>query len=225
MYDSLSTKIAKQEGRFIYSAPRAKEFIKTLRKKERHPIEKCKKQLNLLVHSEIREMNEIGINYEAIRSAGWKVQSFLESEDLLTNKQLRSIFPAALCLVQNSDLIRHGKILGHKVTESQLERIFDVTRKTIRKWKRILQKHSLFSGNIKLGIFTRHIEGQPKRTFVEFPKAVESVSRLENHTKPSATFVKTPTLVLHWRILFTDGSWSNVCAICQSRYALEKETK
>jgi len=139
-YATLSVEIAKQEGKFINPASKYQEFEKRLRKKEKSPIEKCKKQLRLLIYDENQEMKTAGLSYKTIGSARRKVYSFLESEGPLTNKQLKSIFPAALLLVQNSDPINFGRILGKKVTERQLEGIFGVTRKTIRKWRKRLSR-------------------------------------------------------------------------------------
>lgn len=65
-YDSLSAKIAKQEGRFICSASRYKEFEKALRKRERDPVEKYKKRLNLLIDEKNEEMKVAGISYETV---------------------------------------------------------------------------------------------------------------------------------------------------------------
>jgi len=199
-YDPLLVKITEQEGRrskkivLPIKASRLREFAKALRKREKPPLEKCKKQLSLLIYERSQEMKAAGISYETIGNARWKTQSFLKNEGPLTNKQLRSIFPAALYLVQNSDLICHGKVLGKKVTERELERIFDVTRKTIRKWKRILQKHAI----------------------VEFPGEAEPATRLEKPYEDECAFCQEPKL-LYWRIRFVDGSWSDICGSCYTR--------
>ena len=85
--------------------------------------------MNLLVQKKIQELNVIGISFETIRRAKWNVRSFIERKGTFTNKQLRSLFPAALLSLPEN-----------RVTERQLEKIFGITRKTIRKWKELLQK-------------------------------------------------------------------------------------
>jgi hypothetical protein len=145
-YGPLTVKIAEQEGRHIYSASKYQEFAKTLRarERERRPIEKCKKQLNSLINSKTREMNDTGISSETIKILREEVEGLLEMKGPVTRKQLSSILAATLSLIQKSDQIYYRKTLGKKVTDQQLEKIFDVTRKTIRKWRRILHEKSLF---------------------------------------------------------------------------------
>jgi transcription elongation factor Elf1 len=143
VYDSLSVKIAKQEGKSIYSARRAKEFEKSLRKKEKDAVEKCKKRLNLLVHKKIREMNAAGISTETINSARRKVVDYLEGKPV-THKQLTSLLAAAIYEASHEDLIGVSgfKRIGEKVSHRQLEKIFGVTRKTIRKWRNYVPRRT-----------------------------------------------------------------------------------
>ena len=211
-HDPLSAKIAEQEGKHIYSAARYEEFAEALRKKEkaREPIEKCKKQLGFLISNKTREMNDAGISFETIKIVREEVQGFLEREDPVTEKQLNSLFAAALYLIQKSDQIYYRKSLGKKVTEHQLEKIFGVTRKTIRKWKGILQKHSLFSRNFRLLVLTHQVDGQTKEATVEIPEEVESLTKLEKPYKDKCDFCQE-LRILCWRVRFIDGSWSDIC--------------
>ena len=128
-YDSLSIEIAKKEGKHVHPASKYREFEKALRKRENDPIEKSKKQLDYLIYSISQELSAAGIDRKVINRANCKVCLFIERKGPQTNKKLRSLFPAALL-----------SIPGHRVTERQLEKILGVTRKTIRKWKQILQK-------------------------------------------------------------------------------------
>ena len=140
-YDTLSVKIAEQEGKLICPAARCQKYAKALRKKEKEhaPIGKCMKELNSLITDKASEMNKAGVNPETIKLLRWEVRGFLEREGPVTQKQLIAISAAALSLIQKSDQIYYKKSLGKKVTDCKLEKIFNVTRKTIRKWRKILQ--------------------------------------------------------------------------------------
>lgn len=175
----------------FFSASRLKEFEKALRKKEEDPIEKCKKQLHLLIQDKLRDLNAAGISFETIRSTRWRVNYFLEKEGPATNKQLRSIFAAALYLKQQSEQTRYGKTMGKKVGERRLKEIFNVTRKTIRKWKKILEDSSM-----RFRALIHTIEGSTESTIVEIPDEVESLIVIE---KPrAATRTSQPTLTLRF---------------------------
>ena len=128
VHDSFSLEIAKNEGKSIHPASKCREFKEELRKRENDPIEKCKNQLHYLIKSKRQEILAAGINNETIRIATLKAQSFIEQKGPLTSKKLSCLFAAALLITP-----------GNKLTERQLEKIFGVTRKTIRKWKEILR--------------------------------------------------------------------------------------
>ncbi len=151
--------------------------------------------MHLLIQDKLRDLNAAGISFETIRSTRWRVNYFLEKEGPATNKQLRSIFAAALYLEQQSEQTRYGKTMGKKVGERRLKEIFNVTRKTIRKWKKILQD-SLFSRNLSSKVFIHATEGSKESTIVEIPDEVESPLVIE---KPRAATRKSqPTLTLRF---------------------------
>jgi len=120
-------------------ASRLKEFERSLRKKERDPSEKCKKQLQRLLNEKTREMNVAGISTETINSARRKAVDYLEGKPV-TRRQLISLLVAAIYEASHEELIGVGgfKRVGEKVSERQLEKIFEVTRKTMRKWRKRL---------------------------------------------------------------------------------------
>jgi len=209
-HDSLSVKIAKQEGKFIHTASKYREFAEALRKKENFPVEKCKKQLLFIIQEKKQKMKVAGVSYVTIGRAKSEAQSFIERKGPLTNKKLKSLFPAALLLVQSFDLIRFGKTSGKKVTERQLETMFNVTRKTIRRWKKTLKNNSSLCGSIRLEVLIRRMEGQPQNKLVEIPEEIESVTRLEKPRKDKCDFCQTVKL-LSWRFRYSDGSWSDIC--------------
>jgi len=138
--DSLSEKIAKQEGKFVYSPSKSKELKRALRKNEKAPIELCKRQLNALIREKLGQMNAAGISIETINSARRKVIDYLEKP--LSHKQLTILLAAAIYEASREELIGFGgvKPVGEQVSERLLEKIFGVTRKTIRKWRKSLPR-------------------------------------------------------------------------------------
>lgn len=146
-YDSLSVKIAEQEGKPIYSASAVKRFQRKLRKQEQSlaPLRKCIEQFDVLIKNSSLQLNEAGISFETIRFVCLELQNFLKKEGLFTRKQQRSIFAAALSLIQKAEQMIYRRTIKRSVPDYQLEAIFKVTRKTIRKWRKILHDYSLFS--------------------------------------------------------------------------------
>jgi len=84
-------------------------------------------------------MNASGISTETINSARRKVICYLEGKPV-THRQLTSLLVAAVYETSHEELIGVGgfKRVGEKVSERQLEKIFEVTRKTMRKWRKRL---------------------------------------------------------------------------------------
>jgi len=200
MHDSFSIKIAKNEGKFIHSASKCKELEKALRKKENDPVEKCHKRLNYLTYSILQQLSAKDIDRKIINSALNEAHSFIERHGPQTDKKLKCLFSAALlCASENS------------FTERQLEKEFGVTRKTIRKWKEILQnelkKEQL---PFKLWTWALNTVGQSKFILVELPKELESIMKLEKPFKDKCNFCEEIEL-LSWRIQYVNGSWSNIC--------------
>lgn len=211
-YAPFSVEIARQEGRFIYSAAKYQEFAKALRKKEKEmqPIEKCKQQLYFLINCKTCEMKEAGISSETINIVRWEVRGFLERKGPVTRKQLRSIFAAALSLIQRTDQILYKRFLGKKVADGQLEKIFNVTRKTIRKWRKTLKEKSVFQINLRKRALSRDSDGRRKYKIIDIPSEVEFLKKLDKSIKGECDFCEKPKL-LSWRLQFVDGSWSDIC--------------
>lgn len=205
-YDAFSAKIAQQEGKSVYTLSKAKDIARKLKRKERGPIQKCKKRLSLLIREKNPIMKSVGIGSRTINKAMLEAQFFIEKNGPYTEKQLRSILSAAIYLAQEA-LMRRGKILKKEITERQLKSLFDVDRKTIRKWKRNLKENR---GTLRIGVKTRQMDGQSTYAIVEIPKEIASVIRLEKPYKDKCDFCEE-TKLLNWRIKYTNGSWSDIC--------------
>lgn len=211
-YNSLTVKIAEQEGKSIHSAPKYHEYAKALRttERERRPIEKCKKQLDNLIRSKSDEIGNTGISSETIKLVRRRIREFLEERGHVTRKQLNSIFAATLSLIQRTDQIRYKRSLEKRVTDVQLENIFNVTRKTIREWRKTLQENSFFLIHLRLEVSSHLVEGQTRYDIVDIPDEVDFLVRLEKPREDKCDFCEKAKL-LSWRLQFVDGSWSDIC--------------
>jgi hypothetical protein len=205
-YDSLSVKETEEEKNYIYPASKYKAFAKALQKKERDPREKCKRQLDLQLYKIRQKMQQNGIEYETINRAKWKLYCFIEREGPFTEKQLQSQFSAAISLAQD-ELIRVGRFYGKKITQRQIKEIFNVDRKTIRKWKTVLKEKRV---PLKLRVYARQEEGQPANGYAEIPSEIKLILKLEKPYRGKCDFCEQIKL-LSWRIQYTNGSWSDIC--------------
>jgi hypothetical protein len=120
--------IAKTEGQLIYLA--------NAYKKEKNSIVNLK-QFELIVHEKSKIMRTKGVSSETIKLATEKASNFKAHEGPLTEKQLKCLFSASIVLAQGN-LLGLGEFKGTRLTERQIAEIFEVDRKTIRKWGKIL---------------------------------------------------------------------------------------
>ena len=90
-------------------------------------------------------------------------------------------------------------------------------RKTIRKWKRFLEKDDKPP---KWGIWLYREKGSLESGCIEIPKDIQAVVKLEKTCKGMCCFCGRNSELL-WRIKYTNGFWSD---ICQSSYEMFKKT-
>lgn len=105
--------------------------------------ENPRSKLDQIIQRKLTEMYQGGLSIETINLARIKMVNYLRKNraKTLTLKQNVSLIAAAIYEASNEKLngvSRLGRI-EEKITERQLERMFGVTRKTIRKWKSKLQ--------------------------------------------------------------------------------------
>lgn len=215
MYDPLTIRIAEQEGNYVISASRARELARTFRRKEKAyaPIRKCKKRLDFLIYEKKDQMKEAGISPETISEVCLKIQRFIEENGPVTERKLNTLLATALSLIQKLDQIYYKKYLGKRLADSQLEEIFGVTRKTIRKWRKILQDCSPFSMKIRWDLLTHRIDQMQKSATIKIPEDVESLIRLAKPRKNECDHCRKTKLLSNYLQLI-DGSWSNLCEKC-----------
>jgi predicted RNA-binding Zn-ribbon protein involved in translation (DUF1610 family) len=128
-FDRKAVAIAKTEGKLIYS-------VKSTKKEKKSVVNS--KQLERIADEKTETLKTMGIRLEIINLAIEKARIFITNEGPFTEKQLKSLFSASFILTQ-SNLLESGEIRGKNLTECQIAEIFDVDRKTTRKWKKILR--------------------------------------------------------------------------------------
>ena len=133
--------IAKTEGSSIYSGSASKKIVKALKEKEKDPKEICRKLFQRIAKEKSGKLLELGADPATIDLATWRVRSYVDLKGPFSEKQLSCLFSAEIALVQD-ELINGGKFTGKKVTERVMQEIFDVDRKTVRKWKVVLKQPS-----------------------------------------------------------------------------------
>jgi excinuclease UvrABC ATPase subunit len=222
-YSLKAVAIAEKEGTPIYSASKAKELAKALHKREKDPKEKCRKQFKALIYKKNLTMQYHSIDSESINRATWELTYFIKSKGPFTNKQLESLFSAAVILAQD-DLLRMGKLKGNKITERQMEEIFNVDRKTTRKWKKTLKENRK---PLRLIVYAHKGEEKEADWEAEIPKDLKSIKKLENPQKGKCDFCEE-TKLLVWQLEYVDGLWSRICQDNYERlkgHSLEEEWK
>jgi hypothetical protein len=105
------------------------------------------------------------------------------------------------------DLLRMDKFKGTRITERQMEEIFNTDRKTTRKWKKTLKEKRK---PVTFGIFARQSEDQLEDSTAKIPQEVKSVVKLEKPHKDNCDYCNQLKLLTR-RINYVNGSWSDIC--------------
>ena len=101
-------------------------------------LETKNKEMDRLIQEKLPELNKAGLSLETINYARNKVASYLKTKKV-PSKSLNKVVAAAFYVTGNSVTTDGGSLWKHQgegISERQLEEIFGVTRKTIRKWSR-----------------------------------------------------------------------------------------
>jgi N-acetylglutamate synthase-like GNAT family acetyltransferase len=123
----------------VFSKKIADSYKKAIRQ-----LEDIDKKVTLLLQSKQEELYAAGLSKGTIYSARNKVINCLKN-NTITLKQLNSLLAAAIYEASREEYIGANgyRRIGEKIGECQLEKIFGVTRKTIRRWRKLLTAHSL----------------------------------------------------------------------------------
>lgn len=155
-HSGLTVKIAENEGKPILSTQVNRKIVAALRKSVNSPKGKCQRRLNTMIKQMSETLETIKINPLILNRAKNQARREIQRNGTLTEKQLQILYPAALLEAQETLLIL-GEVANKAVTERQLEKIFKVDRKTLRKWKkRLLNEtpkrdlsHQIDSGDVQ----------------------------------------------------------------------------
>jgi len=99
-------------------------------------LETKNKEMDRLIQEKVPDLTKAGLSLETINYARNKIARYLENKKL-SSESLKKVIAAAIYVTSNgvttdgSSLWKHQ---GEGISERQLEEIFVVTRKTIRKW-------------------------------------------------------------------------------------------
>jgi len=121
----------------------SKEFGKTY-ERTKLQLEDLNTKLNNIITPKLAQMYRAGISTGTINSAREKVRGYLWTNSA-TSKQLVSLLAAAIYETSHEGIYFGGsrRVVGEKISERKLEKIFGVTRKTIRNWRKRL--HTSFT--------------------------------------------------------------------------------
>jgi transcription initiation factor TFIIIB Brf1 subunit/transcription initiation factor TFIIB len=216
-YSFKEIKKAEKEGTLnIFSAAKYKELAKALKQKEKAPIEQSKKQLYQIAKRVTEPLKKLGIAQSTITNAFSDAQSFIEIKGVITEKQLVSLVAASILMAEDIQ-IRRRDIPKSFATERNISEIFNVDRKTIRKWKTMLEQKMRPP---KWGVWLYRENGSLQSGVIEIPQDIQGVVKLEKPYKSSCCFLGKQDYLI-WRIKYVNGSWSD---ICQSIYESFKKT-
>jgi len=118
----------------------ASNYSKSLKEQE-HRTE----ELNKLVQSKINQLYGIGLSLATVNLARGEIVRYRYTNGKLTTKKLTALLAAAIYAKANTTTT-NGSCWKHKgegISERQLEEIFGITRKTIRKWSELFLQTSL----------------------------------------------------------------------------------
>jgi hypothetical protein len=218
-YKAMDRAVARKEGKYVVdmlSASKRKELIKSIKKTENDPILKCENYLFHLLGEKTPQLKAVGISKQTLDSALMNAQYYVKNEGAQTEKQLRLLICGSISYAEEIDF-RRRDITKRLATERFLAELFNVDRKTIRKWKNVLEKREKPS---IWGVDIFQENGVIESGKFEFPKDIQAVTKLEKPYKGSCSFLgRTSSLI--WRIKYTNGGWSD---ICQSAYETFKRT-
>ena len=111
----------------------AKEYTKAVSTHEAK-----NKELDLLIKEKLPQLYKAGLSLATINFAKNRVPSHLKGKKL-TRKSAAKLLAGAIYATANSTTTEGSSLWKHKgegITEEKLAEIFQVTRKTIRRWKR-----------------------------------------------------------------------------------------
>jgi hypothetical protein len=203
-YGSFEVKLARKEGKPVISAARHKELAKELEKKQNSPEQKCLNYVSELFENKTEILLKVRILPNTLNRALGTVRSFIREEGVLTENQTTTLAAASIPFFEEIQFKRR-EISKCYATERVIAEIFNVDRKTIRKWKKTLKDHR--PSPTVWSSFTYFKNGSSSYANAELPTEVESVTKL---TKPSILKDDYEVERLVWRVKYKDGSWTDL---------------
>ncbi|MCJ7560929.1 cyclin domain-containing protein [Candidatus Bathyarchaeota archaeon] len=100
-------------------------------------------KLNHLNNTKLQALQRAGISLETLNLARNKVLRYVQGKKI-TMKKLITLLASAIYVTANGVTTNGGlwKHQGEGISERKLEEIFSITRKTLRKWVKVLKNHA-----------------------------------------------------------------------------------
>jgi len=119
--------------------PRFSKRVATVYEKVSSQLENIDKKITTIIQSKQAELHSIGLSIGTIQSARNKMRNHMKNNSVTSN-QLTRLFVAAIYEASHEEYVGANgyQRVGEKIGECQLEEIFGVTRKTIRRWRKVL---------------------------------------------------------------------------------------
>jgi ribosomal protein S27AE len=132
-FEDAEVDVATAEGKSVYSNVESKSGRAKIL---------CVQRFGWLVDEVAKALRKKGVSQDLIDSAQQKASRYVARAGPLTDKQLRSLFSGAFFAAQDLALCGEGVFVGESLTEREAKSVFGVDRKTMRKWKRLLEAES-----------------------------------------------------------------------------------
>jgi len=206
-YEPKAVSLDKLEGNLpVYSEERAREIARAIKKAEKDPKKLCQKQFKKLVNKKQYVLQQNGVGSKIMEKAILEASVFINLKGPFTDKQLESLLSAAITLIQE-DLTRMGNSEVTTVTERQMEKIFDVDRKTMRKWKKVLRENC----SPQQLIVYAHLGIEESADWkVEIPKDLQAIRKIENPKEGKCDFCETNKLLV-LQLEYRAARWNKIC--------------
>jgi hypothetical protein len=110
-------------------------------------MENRNKELDILIKEKLPQLYEVGLSIATINFAKNRVPHHLKDKKL-TRKGAAKLLAGAIYATANDTIMEGSSLWKHQgegITEEKVAEIFGLTRKTVRKWKKVFDYRPLYS--------------------------------------------------------------------------------
>ena len=144
-FDDNEGYVLSKRGKPIISEGAAAEYMKAISTRESRNIE-----LTRVFQEKLPTLCKAGLSLETLNLARNHVASYINQHNV-SSKSITKLLAAAIYAKANGEsTLGLWKHHGEGITEEEVEKIFETTRKTIRKWKKVFEVPLWYISNLKL---------------------------------------------------------------------------